>query len=61
MLAVRWMSEVYGEYLDRQIDITPIQYLQGSPVVENPRKLTLHRDHLMPPLVIVFEKFEENI
>ena len=55
------MSEVYGEYLDRQIDITPIQYLQGSPAVEAPRKLTLHRDHLMPPLVIVFEKFEENI
>ena len=52
------MSEVYGEYLDTQIDITPIQYLQGSPVVEDPRKLTLHRDHLMPPLL---EKFEENI
>ena len=25
------------------------------------RDLLLHRDHLMPPLVIGFERFEENI
>ena len=28
---------------------------------EVPRELLLHRDHLMPPLVIGFERFEENI
>ena len=28
---------------------------------EVPRQLLLHRDHLMPPLVIGFERFEENI
>ena len=28
---------------------------------EIPRKLLLHRDQLMPPLEIGFEKFEENI
>ena len=26
-----------------------------------PRELLLHRDFLMPPLVIGFERFEENI
>ena len=28
---------------------------------EVPRELLLHRDQLMPPLVIGFERFEENI
>ena len=28
---------------------------------EVPRDLLLHRDHLMPPLVIGFERFEKNI
>ena len=28
---------------------------------EVPRELLLHRDNFMPPLVIGFEKFEENI
>ena len=28
---------------------------------EVPRELLLHRDHLMPPLVIGFERFKENI
>ena len=28
---------------------------------EVPRDFLLHRDHLMPPLVIGFERFEENI
>ena len=28
---------------------------------EVPRELLLHRDHLMPPLEIGFERFEENI
>ena len=28
---------------------------------EVPKKLLLHRDHLMPPLEIGFERFEENI
>ena len=28
---------------------------------EVPRELLLHRDNLMPPLVIDFERFEENI
>ena len=28
---------------------------------EVPRELLLYRDYLMPPLVIDFERFEENI
>ena len=28
---------------------------------EVPRELLLHRDQLMPPLEIIFERFEENI
>ena len=28
---------------------------------EVPRELLLHREQLMPPLEIVFERFEENI
>ena len=28
---------------------------------EVPRDLLLHRDHLTPPLVIGFQRFEENI
>ena len=45
--------------------------IQYSPAVEElsrpclecevPRELLLHRDHLMPPLVIGFERFEENV
>ena len=30
-------------------------------VCEVPRELLLHTDHLMPPLEIGFERFEENI
>ena len=35
----------------------------SQPCVESevPRELFLHRDHLMPPPVIGFEKFEGNI
>ena len=53
---------------------TSIQYIQCSPAMEEeeessrpcvewevPRELLLHRDHLMPPLVIGFERFKENI
>ena len=53
---------------------TSIQYIQCSLVVEEeeessrpcvecevPRELLPHRDQLMPPLDIGFERFEENI
>ena len=53
---------------------TSIQYIQCSLVVEEeeessrpcvecevPRELLPHRDQLMPPLVIGFKRFEENI
>ena len=36
-------------------------YILECSTVQVPRELLLHRDQLMPPLVIGFERFEENI
>ena len=44
-------------------DTPAVEEESSSPYIECevPRELLLYRDHLMPPLVFGFERFEENI